>query len=93
MDIDLQAKEIEEAIEILKNPINVNTKEYKYFDKDNYDKLTEIYKKCLKAFDKYETLIELAKEHKILKQFIIDNGLWEKLLNDEKFLDWMKEDK
>lgn len=93
MDIDLQEKDIREAIEILKHPITVQTKKYKCFDDENYKTLYSVYDKCLKAFDKIETLIEISKEHKILKQFIIDNGLWEKLLNNEKFLDWMEEDK
>lgn len=89
----LNENELKEALEILRNPIIVNNKQYKCFDQDNYERLEEIYKKCLKIFNQLDTLIEISKEHKILKQFIIDNGMWEKLLNDEKFLDWMEEDK
>lgn len=89
----LNENELKEALEILRNPIIVNNKQYKCFDQDNYERLEEVYKKCLKIFNQLDTLIEISKEHKILKQFIIDNGMWEKLLNDEKFLDWMEEDK
>lgn len=90
---NLNENELKEALEILRNPIIVNNKQYKCFDQDNYERLEEVYKKCLKIFNQLDTLIEISKEHKILKQFIIDNGMWEKLLNDEKFLDWMEEDK
>lgn len=91
--MDLTEKELKEALDILKHPIMINNQVYKYFDEENYEKLKNIYLKCLDIYNKLDTLIEISKEHKILKQFIIDNGMWEKLLNDEKFLDWMEEDK
>lgn len=91
--MDLTEKELKEALDILKHPIMINNQVYKYFDEENYERLKTTYLKCLNIYNKLDTLIEISKEHKILKQFIIDNGMWEKLLNDEKFLDWMEEDK
>lgn len=90
--MDLTEKELKEALDILKHPIMINNQVYKYFDEKNYERLKNTYLKCLDIYNKLDTLIEISKEHKILKQFIIDNGMWEKLLNDEKFLEWMRED-
>lgn len=33
----------------------------------------------------------LLKEHTIMKRIIIKNNLWEKLLNDNEFIDYLKE--
>jgi len=90
--MDLTEKELKEALDILKHPITINNQVYKYFDEENYERLKTTYLKCLNIYNKLDTLLGKAREHTILKQFIIDNGMWEKLLNDEKFLEWMRED-
>lgn len=43
----MNSKEIKEALEIIKKPITVNCIEYKYFDQENYDKITRVYDNCL----------------------------------------------
>lgn len=37
-------------------------------------------------------LQELIIEHSIMKQFIYDNGLWDKFLNDNRFLEYLRSD-
>lgn len=35
---------------------------------------------------------EIRKEHNIMKQFIYENGLWGKFLNDDRFLEHLRSD-
>lgn len=35
-------------------------------------------------------LEEFKEEHKIMKQILIENNLWEKLLNDDRFLEHLR---
>ena len=37
-------------------------------------------------------LKNIAIEHKIMKKFICENNLWEKFLNYDDFVNWLKED-
>lgn len=37
-------------------------------------------------------LNEFKEEHKIMKQILIENGLWERLLNDDRFLKHLRSD-
>lgn len=48
--------------------------------KDDYKKLFEI----------NENLQEIQKEHSIMKQFIYENGLWERFLNDDRFIEHLR---
>lgn len=89
---ELTTDDLEEALKILENPIMVNSVTYKYFTQEQYDKLEEVFEKCKLLFPKFDTMLEIVKEHKILKQFIIDNDMYEKLLNSDKFIEWMNED-
>ena len=41
------------------------------------------------TFKEWQDIIE---EHKIMKQLIIENGLWERLLNDDRFLKHLRSD-
>lgn len=34
----------------------------------------------------------IAVEHRIMKKFICENGLWEKFLNYDDFVNWLKKD-
>ena len=44
-----------------------------------------------KAFEKsQQELQEIKKEHSIMKQFIYENGLWEKFLNDDRFIEHLR---
>ena len=42
--------------------------------------------------DYITNLQEIRKEHNIMKQFIYENGLWEKFLNDDRFLEHLRSD-
>ena len=35
-------------------------------------------------------LEEFKEEHKIMKQILIENNLWETLLNDDRFLEYLR---
>ena len=37
-------------------------------------------------------LKENKKEHEIMKKILIENGLWETLLNDDRFLEYLREE-
>lgn len=37
-------------------------------------------------------LKNIAVEHKIMKKFICENDLWEKFLNYDDFVNWLKKD-
>lgn len=39
-----------------------------------------------------EELYNILQEHTIMKHFIIRYGLWEKFLNDDEFLKYLRED-
>ena len=42
--------------------------------------------------DYITNLQEIRKEHNIMKQFIYENGLWERFLNDDRFLEHLRSD-
>lgn len=67
----MNSKEIKEALEIIKKPITVNCIEYKYFDQENYDKITRVYDNCLWFANNLEqinlTVEKLEKENQQLK--------------------------
>ena len=42
----MNEEEIQEALKIIKEPITVNSIEYKYFDQENYEKLLRVYENC-----------------------------------------------
>lgn len=69
--------EEKEAIENLKKNRGVSFKEA--------DVLSNLIEKQEKEIE------ELKKEHKIMKRIIIDNGLWETLLNDDEFVNYLEE--
>lgn len=64
-------EEIREALKIIKEPITVNCIEYKYFDQENYDKITRVYDNCLWFVNNLEqinlTVENLEKENQKLK--------------------------
>lgn len=37
-------------------------------------------------------LKEFKKEHEIMKKILIEKGLWENLLNDDRFLEYLREE-
>ena len=39
---------------------------------------------------KEQELQDIKKEHSIMKQFIYENGLWEKFLNDDRFIEHLR---
>ena len=75
----MNSKEIKEALKIINEPITVNCIEYKYFDEENYNKITNVYENCLWFANNLEqinlTVENLQKENNELlnkKQELID---------------------
>lgn len=68
----MNSKEIKEALEIIKEPITVNCIEYKYFDQENYDKITRVYDNCLWFANNLEQIILTVEKLEQEKQEVID---------------------
>lgn len=70
----MNSKEIKEALKIINEPITVNCIEYKYFDEENYNKITNVYENCLWFANNLEqinlTVENLQKENQKLKDEI-----------------------
>lgn len=50
-------------------------------------------KKAFNEIFKYvDELKGIAVEHRIMKKFICENGLWGKFLNYDDFVNWLKKD-
>lgn len=68
----MNKEEIHKALEIIKQPITVNTKIYHYFDNENYDKLISVYENCLwfiRNFEQINATVErLQKQNKFLME-------------------------
>ena len=68
----MNKEEIIKALEIIKEPITVNCIEYKYFDEENYNKITNVYNNCLWFANNLEqinlTVENLQKENQKLKE-------------------------
>ena len=61
--------------------------------KEFMNKLQECYFGKFNEIIKYvNELKNIAVEHKIMKKFICENNLWEKFLNYDDFVNWLKED-
>lgn len=54
----MNEEEIQEALKIIKEPITVNSIEYKYFDQENYEKLLRVYENCQWFINIHEQLIQ-----------------------------------
>ena len=68
----MSEEEIKEALKIINEPITVNCIEYKYFDEENYNKITNVYENCLWFANNLEqinlTVENLQKENRKLKE-------------------------
>ena len=68
----MNSKEIKEALKIINEPITVNCIEYKYFDEENYNKITNVYENCLWFANNLEqinlTVENLQQENQKLKE-------------------------
>ena len=58
----------------------------KELDEIPIDILKELYLQAVTDLD------EFKKEHNIMKRFIYTNGLWNKFLNDDAFIDHLRND-
>ena len=85
-----------EAITITKNDYDRLCGELTYQNivlQQENEKLKEL---CDKYEEEHNTTFkewqDIIEEHKIMKQLIIENGLWERLLNDDRFLKHLRSD-
>lgn len=71
----MNEEEIQEALKVIKEPITVNSIEYKYFDQENYEKLLHIYENCLWFVNIAEQFMQdfknLQEENEFLKDYKI----------------------
>ena len=44
-----------------------------------------------RLFEYLESLEDFKTEHKIMKRILVTNGLWEKFLNDDEFIEYLDE--
>lgn len=44
-----------------------------------------------KLFDYLNSLEEFKVEHKIMKKILVENNLWERLLNDDEFIEHLED--
>ena len=69
----MNKEEITKALEIIREPITVNCKEYHYFDDENYSKLINVYENCLWFINNFEQInatVELVeKENEKLNHY------------------------
>ena len=54
----MNKEEINEAIKLIKEPIIVNSVEYKYFSQENYEKLLRVYENCRWFINNYEQVLQ-----------------------------------
>lgn len=70
----MNEEKLKEALKIIKEPITVNSVNYKYFDEINYDKLIMVYDNCLWFANNLEQLTsnldQLQQENQQLKEQI-----------------------
>mgnify|MGYP004633336747 CR=1 FL=1 len=95
MEVDmrkpLSEQELNTVIKLLANTIDVKHEDGKVIISEEHAKmLSDIYAKCCNMVFSYDNLREIANEYKILKNFIIKEGLYEKLINLQEFVDWMR---
>lgn len=45
-----------------------------------------------KLFNYLNSLEEFKAEHKIMKRILVENNLWERLLNDDEFIEHLEDD-
>ena len=57
----MNEEEIQKALKIVKEPITVNSIEYKYFDQENYEKLLTVYENCLWFINNAEQFMQNLK--------------------------------
>lgn len=81
----MSEKEIQEALKTIKEPITVNSIEYKYFDQENYEKLINVYEKCQWFINNTEQFIQNFKNQQ--KEIDRLNNIIDEL---EKYLQKMK---
>ena len=60
----MSEEEINEALKIIKEPITVNSIEYKYFNQENYEKLLSVYENAKWFVSNWEQVLQNIKDLK-----------------------------
>ena len=58
----MSEEEINEALKIIKEPITVNSIEYKYFNQENYEKLLSVYENAKWFVSNWEQVLQNIKD-------------------------------
>lgn len=98
----MNKEKLEEALKVVKEPITVNSIEYKYFDLDNYNKLVNVIEYCqylqanvkpyIEAQDR--EIAQLTNNWNELEKWLYENESFDDYCNETTFttiLDKMKE--
>lgn len=72
------------------NPAYEEKEEYNIFDLIREHE--ELKKENYRLKSEVESLTEFKEEHDIMKHFIISNKLWEKFLNFDEFIKWLRKE-
>lgn len=89
----MNEEKIIEALKIIKEPITVNSVNYKYFDEINYDKLIMVYDNCLWFANNLEQIFSTAKQLEKEKQELINYCKFQIKKEKEKFPNPLESDK
>lgn len=82
----MKNKDIEELLNNIKDKYS-----YEPYDTTGKVYTTISYEEGQLLLSYIEQLEDFKKEHLIMKQILIENGLWEKLLNDDRFIKYLEE--
>lgn len=95
----MSEEEINEALKIIKEPITVNSIEYKYFNQENYEKLLSVYENAKWFVSNWEQALQnikdlqqrveqLEKENEKLRDKIVElQGYKEAIYEIKKYID------
>jgi predicted RNase H-like nuclease (RuvC/YqgF family) len=83
----MNKEEIRKALEIIREPITVNCKDYHYFDNENYSKLLNVYENCLWFINNFEQINDVVER---LEQE--NKELHNKINSLEDELEWYKQE-
>lgn len=84
----------EERLQEIKDSISLQYKVQEANDLNNFNIFTDEEQELVEEIERLNNIIneleEFKEEHEIMKQILIENNLWETLLNDDRFLEHLR---
>lgn len=81
---EITNKELNDAIKVVLTKMTQEKMKHIVVDLDRF---ADQYDK-----EKTSNVDDFLQEHRIMKKFIIENGLWEKFINNKDFINYLRED-